>query len=769
MNLLNLAAKLTLDKSEYEKGLDEAEKDANDKGSKLSGALSGAGKIAGGVGKVIGGIGKAAAIGFGAATTATVGFVKQSVNEYAEYQQLWGGIQKLYGAAGASFEDFVASAGYTMAELNQGDAEHLAILQDLQHEYDNLKSAESIVAENAKNAFQTAGMSANDYMSNISGISASLINGLGGDTKAAAEMADMAMQDIADNVNTFGKFTIQDITAVYQSLARGNFMTLDNLSLGVAGTKAGMEELIKKAEGLDSAFQANRDESGKLTMEYSDMIQAIHIVQQSMNITGTTSREAAGTISGSLTMLKGAWSNLVAGISNPDADIGKLIDDVITSAKAALSNLVPTIKQAATGLVQLVRDVVPIITKELPDLVKELLPMIIETAEELLNGLIEALPDLIESLIDMLPSVLQSIIEAFLNLLPMVVQLGGDMIMALANGLLEFLPEALPKFIEVITGIVNMLKDPEGMVKFVDTAVTIIKTLAEGLIAAIPDLLPAVVQIILGLVDALVDGENLAQMVQVALDLMIALADGLIEAIPDIVLKIPEIIINIVEALLRAIPQIIEAGFEIMVKLQVGLIKAIPKILLAIPQIIAQLILSLIRIGGQLVETGAKLIGFLKDGIMNMGKNAKKWGKDLMDNFIGGIKAKIQKLKDAVSNVASTVKNFLGFSEPDEGPLSNFHTYAPDMIDLFIKGIKDNQKKLDDAITNAFDFKPMITGGMNIDGLADPRSKYVERTADTGGTTINVYAAKNQNVNELADIIGRKLNKDIRRNQEVWA
>ena len=151
------------------------------------------------------------------------------------------------------------------------------------------------------------------------------------------------------------------------------------------------------------------------------------------------------------------------------------------------------------------------------------------------------------------------------------------------------------------------------------------------------------------------------------------------------------------------------------------------------------------------------------DIILNMEKTGIKPRIKLSqyDKTLPQIRATVYSNK----GVAGKVKDFLGFSEPDEGPLSNFHTYAPDMIDLFVKGIKDNQKKLDKAITDAFDFKPMIEGGMDI-GLANPNSKYVDRNE---GVTINVYAAKNQNVNELADIIGRKLNNEIRRNQEVWA
>lgn len=766
MNLLNLAASLTLDKSNYDKGLNDAEKSAKNSQSSIGGALGGAMSV---VGKGLKVAGTMAVTAAAAAGTATVKFVKDSVGAYAEYQQLWGGMQKLYGAAGQSFEEYVQSAGYSMDELVADGEANVGIIQDLQQEYDRLKSAESLIAENAKNAFQTAGMSANEYMNNISGISASLINNLGGDTKAAAEMADMAMRDIADNVNTFGKFTIQDITSVYQALARGNFQTLDNLQLGVAGTKGGMEELIKKAEAMDSTFKANRDTTGKLTMDYADMVQAIHIVQQNMNITGTTAREAEKTISGSLNMLKGAWANLVAGISNPDADIGKLIGDVLDSAKKALSNLLPTIKQAASGLVQLVRDVAPMITQELPDLVKELLPVVIDTASELFEGIIDAFPAFIEILVDELPSLLNMLLEATMELLPTLVQAA----LTLLNGVIEGLVAALPTIIQGLMGFVQSIaewfRSEENIQTFVNNINELLRTVFGMLTGALPELIPALMDILLGIIDIVTSPDFIWQIFDLAMNLMVALAEGLMEALPKLLIKLPEIIINIVTAFIGLLPKIWEVGVEMMLTIKNGLFEALPKLLLAVPELIMHFIGAIVKLGGRLLDVGAQMIGFIKDGITKTAKNAKKWGKDLIANFIQGIKDKFNALKESVKGVASKIRDFLGFSEPKEGPLSNFHTYAPDMIDLFIKGIKSNQSRLNDAITNAFDFKPMITGGMNIEGLADPRSKYVSRTDELGGVTINVYGSKGQNVTELADIIGRKLNKDIRRNQEVWA
>jgi len=707
-------SKLKSQSNSAEKEVAELSKEldnGSEKSDKFKGVLSG-------LGKGLATVGKGLAIGMGAATTATVAFVKKSVAEYAEYQQLWGGVQKLYGAAGASFEEYVAKSGYSMDKLNNSDEAHLGILRELQEEYNHLKYAEGLMAENAKKAFKTAGMSANEYMEVATSFSAALINSLGGDTVEAARLTDLAMTSISDNVNTFGS-DMDSVQRAFQGFAKQNYTMLDNLKLGYGGTKSEMERLIEDA----NEYAKSIGEAGDLSIDsFADIVKAIDLVQKKQGIYGTTANEGMKTISGSINMLKGAWANLVAGISNPDADVGQLINDVLESGKAVLENLLPTIKQATSGIVQLVRDIAPMITEELPELVEELLPPILEVATELLNGLIEALPTFIAVLVEQIPPILNSIVTKFLELLPQIVQLG----------------------------------------------LTLITSLAQGIAESLPSLIPTIIDVLLQIIDTLTNPDNLMMLVDAAIEIILALATGLIDALPKLIDKLPDIIINIVEALIRLAPKLIEAGIELILKLAVGLIKAIPQLILKIPEIILSIVNALLKGGKQLLDTGKKLVGFVKDGILNIGKKAKDWGKDLISNFIGGIKAKFNKLKETVTGIASTIKGFLGFSEPDEGPLSNFHTYAPDMIDLFVKGIKDNQKKLDEAITNAFDFKPMITGGAEI-GLPNPNSQYADRMSDFGGTTINVYAAKNQDVNELAEIIGRKLNKGIRRNQEVWA
>lgn len=207
--------------------------------------------------------------------------------------------------------------------------------------------AAQAVISNANVAYKSAQMSANSYMSNIMGFSAALVESLNKDQKEAAKVADIALRDVADNANAFGKYTVEELAGVYQALAKGQYQTLDNLMLGFAGTKEGLQQLLDKANELN-------EEQGIHTQysidNFADIVNAIHKVQEEMGIAGTASGEAAGTIEGSTASMKAAWENLATGIADENADIDKLTKDFVDSVVAAGDNVVPRVKQIVTGL-----------------------------------------------------------------------------------------------------------------------------------------------------------------------------------------------------------------------------------------------------------------------------------------------------------------------------------------------------------------------------------------------------------------------------------
>lgn len=424
-------------------------------GNKIRSGLGGALKIIGKLG--------AAAIG----TVATgIGFLtKSAVESFAEYEQLVGGVETLF------------------------------------------KDSSDEVMKYAENAYKTAGMSSNEYMDTVTGFSASLLQGLKGDTAAAAKYADMAITDMSDNANKMGT-DIGLIKTAYQGFAKQNYTMLDNLKLGYGGTKQEMERLLKDAEKLPQAMGKKFDISN-----YQDVIQAIHLVQENTGIAGTTQREAAETISGSLGMLKGAWSNLVTGLADDTQDFGKLLNNVIESIKAVAKNLLPTIKVALSGVVQLIKEVAPLIIAEIPKLVDELLPPVLEVAIGLVMAIIEILPSLVEKIFNALVDALPKIIDALVVILPqlliaitnlvitIVMKLTEPaMLTMLLNGTIKLfmaivqafptiilaLIEALPTIIE---SIISWLTNPDTIGLLIDAAIKLFM----GIVEAVPRILGALV------------------------------------------------------------------------------------------------------------------------------------------------------------------------------------------------------------------------------------------------------------------------------------
>lgn len=532
-----------------------------------SGSASFGSAFADGIAKV----GAVASAAVGAAAAGVSALTKQAVSNFADYEQLVGGVDTLF------------------------------------------KGSADLVMQNANDAFKSAGLSANEYMETVTGFSASLLQSLGGDTEAAAGVADMAIRDMADNANKMGT-SMEAIQYAYQGFAKQNYTMLDNLKLGYGGTKSEMERLLADAQALTG-------------VEYdisnlSDVYEAVHVIQDELGITGTTAAEAEETITGSLASVSSAWQNLLTGFANGDADLPALIDDLVTTATTALGNLMPAIQQALIGVGDFIVQMAPVIGAKLPELLNALLPTLIQAAISLVQALVTAMPEIIQAVISVLPDLMQFLIDSILTLVQMLIPLGLDIILALADGLIQ----------------------------------------------ALPELIPAIVDVILTIVDKLTEPDTLIMLTNAALQLVLALVQGIFEALPLLIERAPEIIVNLGTALIQALPLLYTATEKLIITIITGI----------------QNLLYKIR------EIGAIIINTVKDAIMEKVEQAKEWGRDLIDNFVQGIKDKIQAVKDTISNVADAVAERIHFSEPDVGPLSNFHTFAPDMMELFSQGIKKN-------------------------------------------------------------------------------
>lgn len=386
----------------------------------------------------------------------------------------------------------IKEAGAAIIDLGKQSIQGFAEQQQLIGGVDTLfKESSAQVQRYANEAYKTAGLSANQYMETVTSFSASLLQSLGGDTKAAAEKADQAITDMSDNANKMGT-DMQSIQNAYQGFAKANYTMLDNLKLGYGGTKEEMQRLLTDAEKLSGV---KYDLSS-----YADIVDAIHVVQTEMGITGTTAAEAATTIEGSANAMKSAWSNLITGMSNENLDLGKLVQNVIDSVKSFADNLVPRLQimlpRFVQGLTQLISSMIPYVAPAL----ELLLPPLVEGLGGLVSGIVQALPAAVEAISAVIPMLVQQLTI----LLPQIVSAGISIIASLAEGIGDNLPALIPAAVDAIITVA------EGLVDHVDEIIiaagSLIAGLTQGLIEAIPRLVVRLPEIILAITSGLLKG-----------------------------------------------------------------------------------------------------------------------------------------------------------------------------------------------------------------------------------------------------------------------
>ena len=437
-----------------------------------------------------------------AAATGVVALTKASVANYAEYEQLVGGVETLF------------------------------------------KKSSDTVMKYAENAYKTAGLSANEYMETVTSFSASLLQSLGGDTEKAAKAADQAITDMSDNANKMGT-SMEMIQNAYQGFAKQNYTMLDNLKLGYGGTKEEMERLLQDAEKLSGQkFDIS---------SYADIVEAIHVVQTEMGITGTTAKEAATTISGSAGMMKAAWQNFMTGIADDNADFSTLTNNLVSSVSTFASNIIPRVQTALGGVGELVVQLLPVITDGLGNMLNTVVPDLINVAGEVINTLVVAFsenaPYLIQSAIELLfvlgDGLIQNapiLIDAVLGMIDSLAIWLGEyslglsdgviaLVVAIATMLVDNLPQLIPSIILMITEIVRVLTDPENLAALLDAALAIILAIAEGLIQSVPNLIVACLNILDNIVSFFTDEEQKQKVKDTAWELGKRLVEGLWEGV----------------------------------------------------------------------------------------------------------------------------------------------------------------------------------------------------------------------------------------------
>lgn len=582
MDLFDLVAKITLDSSEYE---DQMKKTTGNVDSFSSGWKK---------------AGKVAVAAVSAATVAVGALTKKSVEAYAEYEQLAGGVKKLFG-----------------------------------------KEASAEIMKYANEAYKTAGMSANQYMEQATSFSAALINSLGGDQMAAAKQTDVAMRAISDNFNTFGG-DIQNIQNAFQGFAKQNYTMLDNLKLGYGGTKSEMERLIADANEYAKANGMAADLS---IDSFSDIVTAIDLIQQKQGIAGTTAKEAATTIEGSLNMTKSAWENLVAGFANPDADLGQLMDNLVVAivgegeGEGLLNQILPAIQRAMEGIGQLLEQAAPILAEQLPPIIETMLPSLISAALSLVTGLVSALPSILQVLVGQMPMIITTLVQAIVQVLPMLAAVAPQLILTLAQGIGQSLPTLIPAMVEAV--------------------VMMVTTLAE----------------------------NAPMLVDAAIALIEGLAGGLIKALPILIKNAPKIIIKLASALLKGAGKLLSAGVSLMGKLASGITRGFASI------------------PSKVISLARKIPTAIKNGV---GKLASI-GRNMIEGLWGGIKGKwngmVGKLKSMAANLPKAVKAVLGISSPSK-VFAEIGKWIPEGLALGIERNMNVVYNASDAMAGATTFTP---------------------------------------------------------------
>lgn len=625
--------------------------------------------MASGIASVLGKSGAAIAAGFGAAMAGVGAVAKEAFSSFADYQQLTGGIETLFGAGGQSMMDMVTAAKEA-GESTQGIVD----------KYMELKDAQDLVMGNAANAWKTAGLNVNEYMETVSGFAASLKQSTSSNIEAA-KAADVAVQDMADNSAKMGT-SMESIMAAYAGFSKGQYTLLDNLKIGYGGTKTEMERLLKDAEKLTGQkYDINN---------LANVYDAIHAIQTEMGITGTTAKEAMFTISGSAAATKSAWENVLTAIGGG----GDLKEAMYGLQKAIfggenggglLANVIPQIQTAMEGIGDFIGAAAPIISEQIPVLVDSLLPVLVDSASALLSSVLDALPGLLDSL----GSVGETVISKITELLPRLLQTGIDLIVMLATGITQAIPKLLPTLVSLVLDIGNMLVS--NAPKLLTAALGLVKVLAENLASNAVNLATGAIALITQLEVFII--ENLPMIIKTAVEIVLALVEGLTspEAIDQLIGAYVLLVTSLVDAVTDNLGEILETGLVMIGALAKGLMEALPELIMIVPKIYKSIFDKLTSMDW--ASIGKNMLLGIKNGLLK--------AKDTL----------LKAIKDLCTECWASVKSFFGIASP-----SKLMTYAGTMIGEGLAiGIEGQQKTVTDAMAG---LNTAIYGGVGSGQLA---------------------------------------------------
>ena len=429
-------------------------------------ASSNISKITKGLGNGLKTAAKIGTAAVGAAATGIVALTKSAVENYAEYEQLVGGVETLFGTSAWKVQEY------------------------------------------ASNAYKTAGLSANEYMETVTSFSASLLQSLGGDTEAAAEYADRAVTDMSDNANKMGT-SMEMIQNAYQGFAKQNYTMLDNLKLGYGGTKTEMERLVADAAALTDVQADLGVTVDANSLSFGNIVNAISVMQTKMGIAGTTTEEASETISGSINAMKGAWSNLITGVADENANFEELVNNFVetlvgdeSGEGGVINNILPRVEVALEGAGKLVEALIPVIIDKVPTIINEWLPKILQSGIDIIRSIMDGMIQNQGDIVNGVVNTVNTLVNGLLDHLPEILVMGVTLIGQIAAGLIQGLPDLIGRIPEIITDIVNAFSENSDV--FIEIGKSIVSGIWNGIVA----LWNGLVDSLSGLVNGLFGGST---------------------------------------------------------------------------------------------------------------------------------------------------------------------------------------------------------------------------------------------------------------------
>lgn len=566
-----------------------------------------------------------------------------------------GTVKKLIAAAGIGAAVKSALSEGAALEQSIGGVETL------------FKDSADTVKKYADEAYKTAGLSANAYMETITGFSASLLQGLGGDTAKAAEIGNMAVIDMSDNANKMGT-NMQDIQNAYQGFSKQNYTMLDNLKLGYGGTKTEMQRLLKDAEKISGVHYD--------ISNLSDVYSAIHVIQGELDITGTTSKEAATTFSGSLAAMKAAGKNVLGNLAL-GKDIAPSLNELQQSVYTfVVGNMIPMVGNVLKSIPQVLTGAGSMIIQALnvaSNNTDEIIQLGVDIVSELIIGIAQTAPYIAEGALKLFAALANSLITMDWT------ETANNLISGLRNSIDVFGAEVLGSDENIVGSILNAIT--EKLPDVLQKGVEIVSVIVNGILSNLPQLIISAGTLLSRFVGFFMS--NMPTILQTGIKLLLELVQGIINSLPYVATAATRVIIQLVQTIADHLPDLLQSGIKLIGELIAGIIQKIP----------------------DAAESAAKTV----TGIVNEFKNFewKSLGKNIVDGIAKGITSAAGAIADAAKKAAKkaldAAKDFLGIKSPSRVMRDQVGKWIPagiaDGIIKYSSPISDAMKSLTDQTT----------------------------------------------------------------------